>query len=152
MLTKVKIHPCGVHYILMPIDRFGWNKKSLIGLFWHQGLGLLSFIFDIAVIYLLIKLVHLDYPVAVMLGFIAATFANYFATRSTIYRNTLRPHKTAVTYFFIVAAVAMVVTVGGTVFLHEVVGVPVYVARVAIGIFFGLTGYLVDCLFVFKLR
>lgn len=148
MLTSLAL----IHLKFMPIDRFGWNKKSLIGLFWHQGLGLLSFILDIAVIYILIRIFHVHYPIAVTIGFIVATFANYLATRATIYSNTQRPHKTAVTYFFIVATVAMFVTVGGTVFLHEVVGVPVYVARVAIGIFFGLTGYLVDCLFVFKLR
>lgn len=136
----------------MPIEKFGWNKKSLVGFAWHEAMGALCFLFDIAVIYFLIHKLHLHYAQAVAIGFICATFLNYSLTRLTIYANTERSHDTALMYFFIVAACMLIITVSGTVFLREVLHVPLYIARAMIGIVIGFLGYLIDCVLIFKLR
>jgi putative flippase GtrA len=136
----------------MPIDRFGWNKKSAIGFAWYQGIGAVCFLFDIGVIYLLIRIFHLPYPAAVTLGFMAATLLNYVLARSTIYANTSRSHKKALIYFFSVATALLAFTVGGTVFLREVIGLKLYVARTLVGVMVGVAGYIIDCLVTFKLR
>lgn len=136
----------------MPIERFGWNRKSAIGFAWHQAIGAVCFFFDIGVIYLLIHFLHLHYSYAVTLGFIAATLLNYILARSTIYANTERSHKTAMLYFFTIATAMLFITVGGTVFLREVLDLKLYIARTLVGIFVGVIGYLIDVLVTFKLR
>jgi putative flippase GtrA len=136
----------------MPIERFGLNKKSAVGFFWHQAIGALCFFFDIGIIFLAIHVFHIHYPIAVTIGFICATFLNYALARSTIYANSARKHRTALIYFFAIASVFLLITVGGTVFLREVVGIKLYLARTLVGIFIGVAGYFLDCLVTFKLR
>lgn len=136
----------------MRIEKFGWNKKTLVGFVWHQGMGAVCFFFDIAIIYLLMHFAHLRYPWAVAIGFMAATLLNYLLTRHTIYANTERKHDVALVYFFSTAALLLLFTVGGTVFLREFFNVKLYVARTVIGICVGVFGYLIDCLVTFKLR
>jgi putative flippase GtrA len=136
----------------MPIGKFGWNKESLVGFVWHQGIGAVCFFFDISIIYLLLHYLHLQYPLAVAGGFTAATFLNYSLARSTIYSKTDRGHRTAIMLFFATGAFLLLVTVGGTVFLREVLGLKLYVARTVIGMFIGVVGYFIDCLITFRLR
>ena len=135
-----------------PIERFGWNMKSLTGFVWHQGIGLIAFIVDIIFIFALVEWVGMRYPYAVAIGFLVATVAAYLMARNTIYANTEEPHSRALVYYFFVSLAALFITVGGTVFFTEVVGLPFYVGRTIVGIFISVSGYLVDCLVTFKLR
>jgi putative flippase GtrA len=136
----------------MRIERFGWNKQSLVGFGWHQALGAVCFFFDIAIIYLLMHFVHLRYPVAVTIGFMAATLLNYALTRSTIYSHSERPHNTALMYFFGTAGVLLLLTVGGTVLLREMFNFKLYTARTIVGVLVGIAGFFIDCLITFKLK
>ena len=135
-----------------PIDRFGWNKKSLMGFVWHQGIGFIAFVIDIILIFALVDWVGMRYPYAVAIGFLVATVAAYLMARNSIYANTEQPHSKALVYYFFVALAALFITVGGTVFFTEIVGLPFYVGRILVGLFISVSGYVVDCLVTFKLR
>src|SRR3569833_1416026 len=117
----------------MPIEKFGWNKKSAVGFVWHQAIGAVCFFFDIGIIYLVLHFVaHIYYPAAVAIGFIFATLLNYALARATIYSNSERSHEKAMLYFFSMVSVMLLFTVGGTVFLREQFHLHLYLARVLV--------------------
>lgn len=123
-----------------------------MGFVWHQGIGFVAFLVDIAIIFALVDFADMRYPYAVAIGFLVATTAAYLMSRNSIYANTQQPHSKALIYYFLISIAALLITVGGTVFFTEIVGLPFYIGRILIGIFISISGYLVDALFTFKLR
>ena len=135
-----------------PIKQFGWNKESIWGFVWHQGIGLIAFLIDIAIIFALVDFTDMRYPYAVAIGLLVATTFAYLVARNSIYANSEEPHSKALVYYFFISVAALLITVGGTIFFTEVVGLPFYVGRIIMGLFISVSGYLVDCLVTFKLR
>jgi len=151
MPTKNKLH---LRSMPRPkaIEQFGWNKESALGFIWHQGIGLIAFLIDIAIIFALYDFADMRYPYAVAIGLLVATTFAYLVARNTIYANTEEPHGKALVYYFFISVVALLLTVGGTIFFTEIVGLPFYVGRIIMGLIISVGGYLVDCLVTFKLR
>jgi putative flippase GtrA len=131
---------------------FGWNKGSIINLFLYLGVGGFTFMIDVAVIYFSIHRIHASYPLAIGIGFIAATFANYAITRHFIFANTKQSDMVAILYFFGIAFIWLWFTIGGTVFLIRYAHLSLYASRSITGLIIGIAGYVLNSIFTFRMR
>lgn len=116
----------------------------------YSYVGVSTFLFDLALIWLFTVFIDITQPVAIGVAFFIAVHVNYLILRFYTYRKT--PEKMAKTYvYFMFFALAMSLVIPTMVlWMTNLFDLEVFVARIAIAGFIGLLSFLFNTFFNFK--
>ncbi len=103
-----------------------------------------SFFVNLGLLYIFYTLVGIPYLLAIPLTFLVTTTANYVATRKLIFPETDQKMIKGFAFFATLTAVYVGCITLGVVFLVELFGVNVYVARILSGFIFSAIGFFVN--------
>lgn len=111
---------------------------------------MLTFLFGLALMWVLVELLGTNKVFAAGASFLAATSLHYVFGRSWIFRGTERAVATGYGYFLINAAIGLTLTVSLFAALISWTSVNYLVARVIVSIFAGLVMFLLNAVLNFK--
>lgn len=116
----------------------------------YTAVGGTTFLFDLALIWALVELFSLQYPLATALGFIVAVSINYFISRRLVFRGTAREIHHGYLYFIGLAGGGALIVTGAVSLLVSLFALHYLVARVLIACVMGTANYLLNLHFNFK--
>lgn len=106
-----------------------FNRRALLLYVQNAGAGAVTFVFDLALIWLLVSHAGMNRFAAVVLGFIAANMVHYLIARSWIFRGSVRGLLAGYAYFLANALIGLAVILAGFAVLTEWLDVPFIAAR-----------------------
>jgi len=116
----------------------------------NAAISLPTFLFDLGLLFLLVRRAHLDYLVATVVAFLVANGFSYFLARWLVFAGTKRGLRAGLVYFLAIAAVSAF-TVTLLMWLSvSVLHFDVILSRIAASSFVGLGGYLLNLMVNFR--
>lgn len=119
--------------------------------FKYAVVGVSTFILDLGIIFLLIQIPIMPYPLAVAIGFLIGISVNYFICYYWVYAGTERLIHHGYLYFVSLALLGAFIIAGGTTFLVEQMALSLIVARIIMGASTGTIGFFINTFFNFRL-
>ena len=116
----------------------------------YSLIGSGTFIFDIALLFVLTSVFHVYYLISAAVSFLLAISINYLLSRSLVFKATTRSHVAGYVNFLIIAGVGLLLVLGGMYFLVSVGDINYLVARIFMSIITGLWNYFMNLYFNFK--
>jgi putative flippase GtrA len=109
-----------------------------------------AFLFDLGLLFLLVRLVHLDYLVATVVAFLVANGLSYFLARWLVFIGTKRGLRAGLVYYLAIAAlaaftVALLMWLFVSVFHFDVI-----LSRIGVASIVGLGGYVLNLMVNFR--
>lgn len=117
----------------------------------YSGVGIGTYLLDIAVILLLYRVWQVDPATAIALGFLVGVTVNYLLCYFWVYRGTHRNFKIGLAIFLCLALVGVALITESVTYLVLVHGMPLLLARTLVAAFVGLVNFLLNTFFNFKL-
>ena len=109
-----------------------------------------TFLVDIGLLFLLVRVAHLNYLVAVVVAFLAANGLSYVLARRLVFGETRRGVRAGLIYFFAIAALSAVALIPLMWLFVSLFHLDIIVSRVAAASLVGAGGYLLNLLFNFR--
>lgn len=126
-------------------------KWSAVKRFLHYSvIGLGTFIADLVLLTILIKVGGINPVVAAGGSFLIAVSLNYLLSRRFVFAGTERGHKDGYAYFILIAGIGFLFVTGSMYVLVTLLGVYYLVARVLIAGITGVWNYTMNLFFNFK--
>ncbi|MFA5997631.1 MAG: GtrA family protein [Candidatus Paceibacterota bacterium] len=125
--------------MLSRIDRKGVRRFVR-----YSGVGVGTFLLDLALLFILTDFLQMQYVVATGLAFALAVSLNYVISRATVFRGTLRSHRRGYVNFILFALVGMGASMAGMHVLVSVFALYYIYARIAVAGFVGVWNYLMN--------
>ena len=113
-------------------------------------ISLPTFLFDLALLILLVQHAHLDYLLATLLAFLVANALSYFLARWFVFPETRRGMKTGLVYFLMIAAIGALALTPTMWLLVRILHVDFVLSRIVAAATLGVGGYLLNLLFNFR--
>jgi len=117
----------------------------------YGAVGFSTFLLDIAIIWALLEWTTIPYPVAIAVGFFIGVSINYYISYHWVYAGTAQTFYHGYSIFIILAVIGLSLITLGTTVLVEFFNLPIYIARVIVGLLVGTTGFIINTFFNFKL-
>lgn len=112
--------------------------------------GIVAFACDLGLLFLLTEFEVLPYWIAVPVAFLTATSAHYASVLVTAFSDTTRSASEGYLYFIVIMSInALLITVLVT-GLVELLGAPLYPARVAVAGLIGVWSFFLNSKYTFK--
>ena len=116
----------------------------------NVAISLPTFLFDLGLLFLLVRRTHLDYLVATVVAFLVANGLSYFLARRLVFAGTKRGLSAGLLYFLAIAvlsafAVAVLMWLSVSVFHFEVI-----LSRIGAASIVGVGGYLLNLMLNFR--
>ncbi len=109
-----------------------------------------TFLFDLALLYLITTYAGVPYYLATPGAFLVAVSINYLVSRRFVFRGTERGHALGYSYFITAALGGAAVTTLGVTLLVTYVGLYFMLARILIALLVGTMNYLFNLFYNFK--
>ena len=116
----------------------------------YTSIGVGTFAFDLALLFVLIDLLQINYLLAAAAAFAIAVSVNYLISRHFVFRGTLRGVGSGYLNFMFIAGTGLLVVVGGMYVLVDVLSLHYLISRVSIAGLAGLWNYLMNLYVNFK--
>jgi putative flippase GtrA len=117
----------------------------------YSALGLVAFSIDLTLLYTTHTYLFVPYVVAVPSAFVLATSLHYIALRLFVFHDSTRTVSSGYVLFLgIMCTNALVITLLVT-GLVELLGAPLYPARIAVGTLFGVISFFLNARYNFKI-
>ena len=116
----------------------------------NAAISLPTFLFDLGLLFLLVRRAHLDYLVATVIAFLVANGLSYFLARWLVFAGTKRGLRAGLVYFLAIAAlsafaVALMMWLSVSVLHFDVI-----LSRIGAASIVGVGGYLLNLLVNFR--
>ena len=116
----------------------------------NAAISLPTFLFDLGLLYLLVRGAHMDYLVATIVAFLVANALSYFLARRLVFAGTKRGLRAGLIYFLAIAAlsafaVALLMWLAVGVLHFEVI-----LSRIGAASIVGVGGYLLNLMVNFR--
>lgn len=129
----------------------GYTIRHRVRFIKYSFFGVLAFGIDLALLFLLKEFGGVPYITAVPFSFITATSIHYIMLRSLVFRDTERHAGAGYGYFLLIMCTnAALITALVSAFI-ELLGVPLYPARIVVGASFGLVSFFLNSRYNFKI-
>lgn len=109
-----------------------------------------TFLFDLGLLWLLVRRAHIDYLVATIVAFLIANGISYFLARRLVFGETRRGVGVGLIYFLIVAAAGVGALTPMMWLFVTVFHIEIIVSRIASASIVGVGGYLVNLILNFR--
>lgn len=109
-----------------------------------------TFLFDLVLLWALVRYGRMDKIVAAAIGFVAANTIHYALGRSWIFRGTDRGLASGYVYFLINATIGLVVTITFYAAFLRFTPINYLVARVIVSVFAGLAVFVLNAVLNFR--
>jgi putative flippase GtrA len=117
-----------------------------------SGIGVCTFLGDIALLWMLLYTTQLHYAVATAISFFFALTANYFLTRKYTFKNTARALHEGYVIFMATALVGVVFVIGVMALLVELLGIAPIIARILSASIGAVWNYVINLKYNFKVE
>lgn len=125
-------------------------SKAAIRFAKYAGVGVSTFVFDLAMLYALVHFAGITYLIATPCAFLFAVSCNYAVSRTLVFRGTDRGWNEGYAYFILIALLGAGVTTGLVATLVSLLGVYYLVARVLVAGVVGMGNYIANLYFNFS--
>jgi putative flippase GtrA len=139
-----------VHYTTRSLLTRIASRRAAILLARNTAVSLATFLFGLAVMWVLVELMGASKVFAAGISFLAATSLHYVFGRSWIFRGTERKAAAGYGYFLINAGIGLTVTVSLFAALVSWTPMSYLVARVLVSVFAGLVMFMLNAVLNFK--
>lgn len=126
------------------------SRRAAVLLARNTAVSGLTFLFGLAIMWVLVELLGTNKVFSAGASFLAATSLHYMFGRSWIFRGTERAAATGYGYFLINAAIGLALTVSLFAALISWTSVNYLIARVIVSIFAGLVMFVLNAVLNFK--
>ncbi len=126
--------------------------KRLMLLVRYSGVGILAFIFELAMLYALLHLLSTPYYVSVAIAFVVSITFQYTATHLWVFERSGRRIYAEFLFFTLILVTGLALTLGLVIFFVNILVVNALVARTLSGIFTGLWDFYLNARFNFHAR
>lgn len=116
----------------------------------YSLIGGVTFLFDLALLFIMIDYLGINYVVAAGLGFSIAVSLNYAISRNFVFKGAEISYRKGYVNFILIAAFGVLLVMAGVYLLVSMFAVHYLVARVAVSGVSGLFNYLTNLYFNFK--
>lgn len=116
----------------------------------YTVVGTSTFAIDLALLYILIDIVALNYLVGAGVAFVCAISINYFLSRRYVFKGTQRDIRSGYVNFIAIALVGLLIVIGGMYVLVSLLGVGYVIARFIVAVMTGFWNYLLNLFVTFK--
>lgn len=117
----------------------------------YATVGLATFLLDLGIVAILTTYTKLPYTISIAIGFLIAVSINFTISYHWVYAGTARRFHHGYVLFICLALGGAIFISVGTVWLVESFGFPILVARLLIGGIVGVTNFLFNTFFNFRL-
>jgi len=139
-------------YVIERALSFGGRLSERLERFARYGfVGISTFVFQLLLIWWMENVLEMHYTYAVGIAFVVAVSFNYLWSRQWVFRGSRRTLAGGYFYFLCILAAGLVLAVTLTAFVVETTGAPVLIARTLVGVMLGVTSYLVNLYFTFRM-
>lgn len=118
----------------------------------YSGVGTLTFIFDLSLLYITIDFLHINYLIAAPFCFLIAVTINYYLSRKFVFSETSRSLKSGYVIFIGIALLSAIFIGFCMYFLTEQFHWPYYASRISIAAITGIWNYLLNLHLNFKVH
>lgn len=126
------------------------SARSLKRFARYTVVGTSTFAVDLALLYILIDIVALNYLVGAGVAFVCAVSINYFLSRRYVFKGTQRGVRSGYVNFIAIALVGLLIVIGGMYVLVSLLGVGYVAARFVVAVITGFWNYLLNLFVTFK--
>ncbi len=116
----------------------------------YTSVGVSTFALDLALLFVLIDVLGVQYLVATACAFVVAVTLNYILSRHVVFFQTDRSHTQGYVGFIVVALIGLALIVGFMELLVGTWGVHYIIARVAVATIVGIWNYLINLYITFN--
>jgi putative flippase GtrA len=116
----------------------------------NAAISLPTFIFDLGLLFLLVRRAHLDYLIATVVSFLVANGLGYFLARWLVFAGTKRGLSAGLVYFLAIAALSAFAVVFLMWLSVSVFHFDVILSRIAASGIVGVGGYLLNLMVNFR--
>ncbi len=116
----------------------------------NAAISLPTFIFDLGLLFLLVRRAHLDYLAATIISFLIANALSYFLARWLVFAGTKRGLSAGLVYFLAIAALSAFAVVFLMWLSVSVFHFDVILSRIAASGIVGVGGYLLNLMVNFR--
>jgi putative flippase GtrA len=136
-----------------PKGIFGWwfSKREELRFLEYTIIGLLSFGFDLLLMWLFITLFGVHYIIGAAVAFIFATIFNYSLNRVWSFRETRTEPIKSYFKFFILASINLGIIAGLLYILVEFFKISPLISRVIAGIVLFVSNFILNSIFIFRI-
>jgi putative flippase GtrA len=113
-------------------------------------IGVSTFAFDLALLFLFAEIFHLYYVISAGLAYLVAITINYLLSRHYVFSNTLRSAHAGYAIFLLIAGVGFVLVTGFVYFFVQTLGLNLFVSRVLVAAIVGVWNYFMNLYVNFK--
>ncbi len=120
------------------------DKKAFVRFGKSFGVGLVTFSFDLALLFFLTDVLNLQYLLSAGAAFILATSLNYLISRKHVFVGSARPAYAGYLFFIVIGGVGLVLV---TTFMYvcvEIFGLYYLLSRVLVACLVGWWNYLMN--------
>ena len=128
-----------------------FSKQEKIRFLEYTLIGLLSFGFDLLLIWIALKIFGIHYIISVSVAFIFATIFNYSLNRIWSFHGTKTKAVRSYFLFLVIATLNLGIIAGMVYILVEFMRVPVAISRIIAGLILFVSNFILNSFFVFKI-
>ena len=125
-------------------------SKQLIRFAKYTFVGTSTFAFDLALLFVLTELFHLNYLISAGAAYLIAITINYVFSRRYVFAGTLRSVHAGYVIFLLIAGAGLLIVTGLMYVFVQKFGFNVFVSRVLIAGVVGIWNYLMNLYVNFK--
>lgn len=116
----------------------------------YSTVGAGTFLFDLALLYILTDVLHIHYLYSAGIAFLIAVSLNFILSRKYVFKGSARSTQVGYINFILIALIGLGMVVGGMYVLVSVFSVSYVVARVFLAGLTGIWNYLMNLYVNFK--
>jgi putative flippase GtrA len=116
----------------------------------NAAISLPTFLFDLGLLFLLVRRAHLDYLVATLVSFLVANGLSYFLARRLVFAGTTRGLSAGLVYFLAIAALSALAVTLMMWLSVSVLHFDVIPSRIGAASIVGVGGYLLNLMLNFR--
>lgn len=126
------------------------NYPAVLRFLKYSTVGFGTFLFDLALLYVLTDVFHIHYLYAAGFAFLVAVSINFLLSRRFVFRGSARSAQVSYLNFILIASIGLAMVVGGMYVLVSVFSVSYVLARVFVAGLTGIWNYLMNLYVNFK--
>lgn len=124
--------------------------RGLVRLLKYAGVGVPTFVLDLAILFVLTDTLHIHYVVSASVAFIIAFSLNYHLSRTHVFPETLRSMRLGYAIFLCVGGSGLFIVAGLMYVSVDIAGMNYMVSRVFIASLIGLWNYFINLYVTFR--
>lgn len=116
----------------------------------YSSVGVSTFLFDLALLYVLVEFFQMQYLIATGAAFVVAITINYSLSRLFVFSETVRPLQSGYIIFLLIAGMGLVWVTGLMYLFVGIFGAPLLISRIVVAGIVGMWNYIMNLYINFK--